>query len=65
MVEEPGVTYEEFLVMAGLLGLAMDESHLRDLYNEVEPMFQRIALLRSVESPPDAPLEAPEAVTEG
>ncbi len=65
MADESRLTYEKFLVLAQLLGLAMDESRLQDLYAEVEPMYQRIDLLRSVDSTPDAPLEAPEAVSEG
>ena len=65
MADDPRLTYEEFLVLAQLLGLAMDESRLPDLYAEVEPMYRRINLLRRVDNGPDAPLEAPEAVSEG
>ena len=66
MADKPGLTYEEFLVLAQLLGLAMDdEDHLQALFGEVEPMYERIDLLRSVDSPPDAPLAAPEATAEG
>ena len=66
MADEPRLTYEEFLVLAQLLGLAMDdEDHLQALFGEVEPMYERMALLRSVDSLPDAPLKAPEAASEG
>ena len=65
MADEPRLTYEEFLVLAQLLGLAMDEPRLPELYAEVEPMYQRIDLLRGVDHGPDAPLQAPEAVPEG
>ena len=66
MADKPKLTYEEFLVMAQLLGLAMDdEAHLQALFGEVAPMYERIELLRSVDSPPGAPLLSPEATSEG
>ena len=65
MAEQPRLTYEAFLILAEQQGLAMDEAHLQELFGEVEAMFQRIALLRSVDYRPDAPLASPEAVSEG
>ena len=65
MAEQPKLTYEAFLILAEQQGLAMDETRLRELFGEVESMFQRIALLRSVDNRPDAPLASPEAVSEG
>ena len=49
MAERPSLTYEEFLVLAQLLGIAADEDHLQALYNEAAPMYERINLLRSIE----------------
>ena len=65
MAEQPGLTYEAFLILAEQQGLAMDKAHLQELFGEVEAMFQRIALLRSVDYRPDAPLASPEAVFRG
>ena len=65
MAEQPRLTYEAFLILAEQQGLAMDETRLRELFGEVESMFQRIAMLRSVDYRPDAPLASPEAVSEG
>ena len=65
MAEQPKLTYEAFLILAEHQGLAMDETRLRELFGEVESMFQRIAMLRSVDYRPDAPLASPEAVSEG
>ena len=65
MAEQPKLTYEAFLILAEQQGLAMDEPHLRELFGEVESMFQRIAMLRGVDYRPDAPLASPEAVSEG
>ena len=65
MAEQPKLTYEAFLILAKQQGLAMDETHLRELFGEVESMFQRIAMLRSVEYRPNAPLASPEAVSVG
>ena len=64
MAEKTGLTYDEYLVMAMLAGIDADEEHLQALYGEVAPMFDRIELLRSVDASPDAPLAAPEAVSE-
>ena len=64
MAERPSLTYEEFLVLAQLLGIHADEDHLQALFGEVAPMYERIDLLRSVEAQPDAPLSAPEAAAE-
>ena len=65
MAEQPKLTYEAFLILAEQQGLAMDETRLRELFGEVESMFQRIAMLRSVDYRPDALLASPEAVSEG
>lgn len=64
MAQRSDLTYEEFLVLAQLLGIHADEDHLQALYGEVAPMYERIDLLRSVDVPPDAPLSAPEAAEE-
>lgn len=64
MLDRPNLTYEEFLVLAQLLGIHADEDHLQALFGEVAPMYERIELLRSVEASPDAPLSAPEAAEE-
>ena len=65
MAEQQGLTYEEFLVLAQLLGIVADDDHLAALFDEVAPMYRRIELIRSVDAPPDAQLSAPEAVSEG
>lgn len=46
-----GLDYHTFLVLAQQAGLDMnDEGHLRDLFPEVQAMFQRIGLLQGVDT---------------
>lgn len=68
MADRPLITYEEFVVLAMLYGLDMDEEHLRELFPEVEAMHDRIAALEAVDAnsvPPGSGLSPWEASEPG
>ena len=50
MTERPELTYEAFLAPARQQGFEMDAPHLKELFPEVQAMFQRIRLLDQVDS---------------
>lgn len=50
MANRLALTYEEFVALAMLYGLDMDEEHLRELFPEVEAMHDRIASLDGVDA---------------
>ena len=50
MANRPALTFEEFVALAMLYGLDMDEEHLRELFPEVEAMHERIASLDGVDA---------------
>lgn len=50
MAERPELTYETFLALAQQQGLEMDIPHLKELFPEVQAMFQRIKVLDQVDT---------------
>ena len=51
MAGQRDLDFDTFLVLARQAGLDVDdEQHLRDLFPEVQAMFQRIGLLQSVDT---------------
>ena len=50
MAERPDLTYEVFITLAQQQGFEMDIPHLKELFPEVQAMFQRIKLLDQVDT---------------
>ena len=50
MAERPDLTDETFLALAQQQGLEMDMPHLKELFPEVQAMFQRIKVLDQVDT---------------
>ena len=56
MAGQRDLDYDTFLVLARQAGLDVnDEQHLRDLFPEIQAMFQRMGLLQGVDTA-DIPL---------
>ncbi len=50
MAERPDLTYEVFMTLAQQQGFEMDIPHLKELFPEVQAMFQRMKLLDNVDT---------------
>lgn len=50
MAERPDLTYEVFMTLAQQQGFEMDTTHLKELFPEVQAMFQRMKLLDQVDT---------------
>ena len=50
MAERPDLTYEVFITLAQQQGFEMDIPHLKELFPEVQAMFQRMKLLDQVDT---------------
>ena len=50
MAERPDLTYEVFITLAQQQGFEMDIPNLKELFPEVQAMFQRMKLLDQVDT---------------
>ena len=50
MAERPDLTYDVFIALAQQQGFEMDIPHLRELFPEVQAMFQRMKLLDQMDT---------------
>jgi hypothetical protein len=64
MTERPELTYEAFLALARQQGFVMDTPHLKELFPEVQALFQRIRLLDQVDTSGIPPGSSPNILTD-